>query len=110
MLSHITLIGAILVFTIRIECIRSPISVKKGEMESLELVNMTLILNKTGFTPGDAICPKSNLTSPFKKKTVYIGIVGCNIAPLVPLLMQEDIQIHAHCGMEDYGDCSLPGN
>ena len=58
-------------------------------------------INDTEFRIGQLICPSTNLTSNYKRKTITIGMAGCVIDPLISqytLEEREALRIHHDVG------------
>lgn len=79
---------------------------------SLRLANLSLtVVNSSSmmrFGPGAGVCPSSELEPPLKQNTIFIGVVGSDIDPLLSIIKEEDIPT-PNCRMESYEVCSIPG-
>ena len=54
-------------------------------------------INDTIFRPGQIICPDSNLSSPYKRNRVVIGVVGCFLDPLISqYTLQQRLVLQKH--------------
>lgn len=63
--------------------------------------------------PGVNICTQSNLTSPLKSNTIYIGVIGTHIDPLLAHINDEDIMVTSNgsiCAINGTRPCAVPGN
>ena len=84
------------------------------------LLDMTLAVvnnssNVTNIIPGDAICAETTLQPPLKQKRIFIGVVGCNVDPLLVSLQDEDIPVevledsNCHPEVSENETCPFPG-
>ena len=61
--------------------------------------------------PGVDICIKSRLNLPLKKNTIYIGVVGTHLDPLLAHIHEHDIHNSngSGCSINNTEVCPLPG-
>ena len=63
--------------------------------------------------PGVNICTRSNLSSPLKSRSIYIGVIGTHIDPLMAHINDEDTVITSNgtvCAINHTRLCPIPGN
>lgn len=77
----------------------------------MELAESTSIL--TTFPTGEVVCPETKLDPPLKQNNIFIGLVGCDVDPLLPILEIEDTPIQqengTNCFPRSTKICPLPG-
>ena len=83
------------------------------EVLSLVLENSSLVFDPPNETssidPGDIFCPSTKLSPPMKQKIIFIGLVGCEIDPLLAFRLEEDKSNGTNCSSSLPDSCPVPG-
>ena len=95
-------------------CCKECTSQESGSIASarlMELAESTSILTQL-FPTGAVVCPETKLDPPLKQNNIFIGLVGCDVDPLLPILEIEDTPIQrngTNCFPDNTEICPLPG-
>lgn len=70
--------------------IRETVTISPSNNSHVQSLLQHLDVNATVILPDQLYCPSGALNNSFKQHSIYIGVLGCILDPLLHILSQED--------------------